>query len=178
MAYTNGIELPDLLELSSGNYVADGLKSYTPGIECPDLLTISSGNCVSDGSKSYTFGVECPDLLELTSANYISFGTKSFVKGLDLYISIKPVFPGDDSIEIVLGIYMDFVAAPRYGRSPLKVRFNNLSSEFLTNWFWDFGDGEYSIDYNPVHTYRYPGYYDVSLRAKLYPDIFSIIKRN
>ena len=127
---------------------------------------------------AFTDGIELPDLLELDSGSYVAAGIKAFTGGVDLYVSIKPVFPGDDSIEIITGIYMDFRAVPRYGRAPLRVRFINMSSEFLTNWLWDFGDGTSGIAYDPEHTYRFPGRYDVKLSARLYPDTYSITKRN
>lgn len=33
-------------------------------------------------------------------------------------------------------------------------------------WFWDFGDGQTSVQKNPVHTYQNPGYYRVKLRVQ------------
>jgi PKD repeat protein len=42
------------------------------------------------------------------------------------------------------------------------VNFNNESSGAET-YFWDFGDGMYSEDMNPVHSYAENGTYDVSL---------------
>ena len=33
----------------------------------------------------------------------------------------------------------------------------------ITNWSWDFGDGNSSIEQNPVHTYTEAGTYNVSL---------------
>ena len=33
----------------------------------------------------------------------------------------------------------------------------------ISNWHWDFGDGNTSSDPNPVHTYALPGIYTVTL---------------
>jgi len=44
------------------------------------------------------------------------------------------------------------------------VTFNNQSSH-ADRYEWDFGDGTTSFDYNPVHSYQYPGVYYVKLTA-------------
>lgn len=43
-----------------------------------------------------------------------------------------------------------------------SVNFTNSSSNF-ENCFWDFGDGTYSVDTDPLHTYQQTGTYNVSL---------------
>ncbi len=43
-----------------------------------------------------------------------------------------------------------------------SVIFDNISSNY-ENFFWDFGDGNSSVDYSPVHTYQSGGIYDVTL---------------
>lgn len=60
---------------------------------------------------------------------------------------------------------VDFSAAPRSGRTPLMVMFTDLTAGTPSHWEWDFGDGETSGGENPVHTYRSPGSYTVTLTA-------------
>ena len=48
------------------------------------------------------------------------------------------------------------------GCSPVTVSFVNLS-EYGTDYFWDFGDGNTSIQENPIYTYHQPGVYTVSV---------------
>jgi len=48
--------------------------------------------------------------------------------------------------------------------SPLKVEFESLSIG-ADNIFWDFGDGNTSIQINPIHTYAIKGIYNVTLTA-------------
>ncbi|MCK4663895.1 MAG: PKD domain-containing protein [Bacteroidales bacterium] len=43
------------------------------------------------------------------------------------------------------------------------VSFSNISQGNITDYFWDFGDGNYSYDTNAVHTYDYPDFYEVCL---------------
>jgi len=43
------------------------------------------------------------------------------------------------------------------------VQFTDLSNNVPYAWYWDFGDGNYSLFQNPVHTYLNNGIYDVTL---------------
>lgn len=57
----------------------------------------------------------------------------------------------------------DFFASSISGDAPLKVAFTDKSIGSPTSWNWDFGDGTYSIENNPVHTYSKVGKYTVNL---------------
>jgi hypothetical protein len=48
------------------------------------------------------------------------------------------------------------------GCSPLTVRFAN-NSVYGESYIWGFGDGQFSVQENPVHTYYVPGNYIVKL---------------
>ena len=52
---------------------------------------------------------------------------------------------------------------PNQGDVPLKVTFSDDSRGAITHWNWSFGDGAYSREQNPVHTYRANGTYNVTL---------------
>lgn len=57
----------------------------------------------------------------------------------------------------------DFAAISQQGAAPLKVTFTDSSSGDITRWHWDFGDGQFSNDTEPNHTYTAAGNYTVSL---------------
>ena len=59
----------------------------------------------------------------------------------------------------------DFTAYPMSGPIPLGVNFTDLSTGDITSWQWDFGDGSFSTEQNPYHTYIVSGTYTVSLTA-------------
>jgi PKD repeat protein len=44
------------------------------------------------------------------------------------------------------------------------VAFINLSAN-ADSFYWEFGDGNFSNEFNPVHTYHCPGWYDVKLKV-------------
>lgn len=69
--------------------------------------------------------------------------------------------------------YSDFIAVGSvqcranysYDVNPttLNVTFSNTSEGALSKYFWNFGDGTFSVLKNPVHTYKKEGNYSVSL---------------
>lgn len=56
-----------------------------------------------------------------------------------------------------------FTTSTQSGEVPVEVEFFDASTGVVTNWFWDFGDGETSTEQNPTHTYTVTGSYDVTL---------------
>ena len=56
-----------------------------------------------------------------------------------------------------------FAASPVNGTAPLKVSFTDQSTGSPTFLNYDFGDGINATGPNPVHTYRFPGAYTVTL---------------
>lgn len=56
-----------------------------------------------------------------------------------------------------------FAANRTKGTAPMLVRFDNQSSGTVNSYSWSFGDGTSGSDPNPVHTYRKPGTYAVTL---------------
>jgi parallel beta-helix repeat protein len=59
----------------------------------------------------------------------------------------------------------DFWGSPLSGNAPLKVTFMETSKGSPTSWKWDFGDGKYSTEKSPAHTYSAAGTYTVKLTA-------------
>src|SRR6202030_3116426 len=61
-------------------------------------------------------------------------------------------------------VVADFSLAPTNGVAPLTVCFTNLSSG-SSSFSWDFGDGNSSLDVNPINTYTNAGTYSITLIA-------------
>jgi PKD repeat protein len=59
----------------------------------------------------------------------------------------------------------DFVAAPLTGTAPLNVSFESRSAGNISDFLWNFGDGQTSTEQNPVHQYLSAGVYTVTLEV-------------
>ena len=55
----------------------------------------------------------------------------------------------------------NFWGSPRSGDAPLDVTFTDNTTGSTTAWNWSFGDGTYSTQRNPEHTYHEAGNYTV-----------------
>ena len=63
----------------------------------------------------------------------------------------------------------NFEALPAGGPAPIAVTFTDLSvpgAAAITEWLWDFGDGETSTQQNPIHTFTRPNTYTVTMTAR------------
>lgn len=65
----------------------------------------------------------------------------------------------------------DFAGHPLKGKAPLEVQFEDRSLGEAAEWQWDFGDPyagdeNSSVEKNPIHVYRVPGFYTVKLRVR------------
>ncbi|HWQ67555.1 MAG TPA: PKD domain-containing protein, partial [Methanospirillum sp.] len=65
-----------------------------------------------------------------------------------------------------IGLIAGFTGSPTAGRPPLTVNFTDNSFGNPSNWFWRFGDGTFSSEKSPHHTYTRSGVYTVSLTVK------------
>ncbi len=74
-----------------------------------------------------------------------------------------PEFAGNRVSFVQTHISLDFDTT--VGWSPFDVNFTGWGEENISEWNWDFGDGEVSSEQSPLHTYTTPGYYDVVLEA-------------
>jgi PKD repeat protein len=58
-----------------------------------------------------------------------------------------------------------FRGYPKFGTAPLTVNFHSFTNSNTARYFWDFGDGGFSFEKNPVHTYQTEGAFTVQLRT-------------
>lgn len=76
---------------------------------------------------------------------------------------------------------VEFTASNRGGCYPLKTQFTDLSTSnnsIITNWLWDFGDGNTSTQQNPFYTYNNDGNFSVKLKVTNSNGCFKVIGKN
>lgn len=64
-------------------------------------------------------------------------------------------------------VAIDIAVSDTEGMTPMVVEFTAMVNGDIATCYWDFGDGETSIDVSPVHVYRAEGTYDVFLTVTL-----------
>ena len=62
---------------------------------------------------------------------------------------------------------VSFTASEIEGVAPFLVEFTPLVAGDVAAYYWDFGDGETSVESSPVHVYRERGTYSVFLAVTL-----------
>jgi len=76
-----------------------------------------------------------------------------------------------ESQAALVNIFPKGIAVPvalfDYGINEFTISFNDISSQVnensITDWNWNFGDGNYSNEISPIHTYQGYGTYEISL---------------
>jgi PKD repeat protein len=106
--------------------------------------------------------------LKLNGVERLSVEDNTFSQGCVgiLFGSLNRLFShhaDNFSATIVPPPVADFAGLPTSGNYPLTVNFTDQSAEDVSNWNWDFGDGQTSTAKNPTHQYRWGGLYTVSL---------------
>jgi len=72
----------------------------------------------------------------------------------------RPVKPG-----VPVAPLADFTASGSGGTVPTTIAFTNATTGVFGAQLWSFGDGAFSVEPNPVHTYTAAGAFDVTLTA-------------
>jgi len=124
------------------------------------FLDLSTGAVTS---WSWTFGDGATSTDASPSHTYTTPGTYT--------VALTETGPGGTSIrtrtDYVVVLHpapvAAFAADVQRGKGWLPVRFTDLSSGPITGWSWNFGDGTGSTLQAPLHLYRRPGVYTVTL---------------
>ncbi|MEO0727187.1 MAG: M4 family metallopeptidase, partial [Bacteroidota bacterium] len=104
------------------------------------------------------------------SSNYADAAFYSQLAATDLYGRCSSIFASVANAWFAVGVGVpvseeleaDFTAQQVHCEVPAEIQFLNRSS-FSESAVWDFGDGNTSTDYSPIHTYTGAGVYDVQL---------------
>lgn len=127
-----------------------------------DSLNIITDNVLTNASGIYSFSfsmtgsfarvdISTPDCngTMLTASGYITDSLQSIVR--------------DFIICTATGCQAQFTYYPDSVQQGYSYQFIDLSSGNITGWLWDFGDGSYSQEEDPVHIFPLDGQYEVCL---------------
>jgi autotransporter-associated beta strand protein len=116
------------------------------------------------GTGKYTLFSYAGSLITNGSASILTLGTMpnaNLIYTVDIssngYVNLIVTVPPPVAV---------FSGSPTIGVAPLMVNFMDASTGTITNWFWNFGDGNttnFSASTNPSHTYNLAGSYTVAL---------------
>ena len=115
------------------------------------VWSFGDGNTSTAQNPSHTYVTEGTYTVTLTATN--SRGSDTETKAGFITVTFtEPV--------------ANFTANMTTGTAPFVVQFNDTSENSPTIWSWKFGDGGKSADQNPVHEFKEPGTYTVTLTAE------------
>ncbi len=142
--------------------VADFSASTTSG-DAPLTVNFTDLSVNPVTSWSWTFGDGNASIAQNPSHTYTTPGIYT--------VSLTATGPGGSDAETKFDYIVvsdpapvaAFFGTPLTGASPLTVAFTDQSTNTVSSWSWNFGDGSTSTLENPSHTYTAPGTYTVGL---------------
>lgn len=92
----------------------------------------------------------------------LAFGTDYTVRIADA--ATKSLYDSSDACFTIAPVPVaTFTLTPSLGPSPLTVAFTDTSTSLVDSWLWTFGDGATNTVQHPIHRYKTPGIYTVTL---------------
>lgn len=135
----------------------------SPTEKSNNTWNFGDGSSVSDQkTTSHTYG--CPGNYTVTVVSELN-GSVSSIN-----------FPV--TVEGVSEPMANFTADLRSGTPPLHVHFNDTSACIPVSWNWTFGDGSFSHEQNPVHSYTGIGRYSVTLEITNSTGCQSVVRKH
>jgi len=148
-----GPPLPVLSATASPSIIINGESSV---ICASGGVSYTWSSMPADNSLTGQNTLICPVVYPSTTTTYIVVGVDAggCQNTASVTVTVSAVHP-----------IVDFEAFPLSGCEPLTVQFTDLSSKVEPDatYYWDFGNGTFSYEQNPVAYYISSGSYDVTL---------------
>ena len=144
----------------SGGYAAGNYSSFFNGTSC--ATPYAAGVCALIISANPTFTpTQVRAQLVGTAQDVVNIESGA---GWDRYTGYGMVDAAAAvNATVIPGAVAAFAASDTVGCAPFDVTFTDQSTGAIDTWIWDFGDGSFSANQSPVHSYTSPGVYTVSL---------------
>ena len=144
---------------STYSFSTDKLKAYELDTVsfCPVIPTLENNNFVWDfGDKQSSTSIS-PRHVYANQGIYDVSMKVSDSAGVHTILQQK-------QIEVISHkLVVDFTSDKTYGMAPLTVHFINKSVGHIVTYKWDFGDGTFSTDKDPVHVFNTQRSYTIKL---------------
>ncbi|MCZ2223528.1 MAG: PKD domain-containing protein [Chitinophagales bacterium] len=145
------------------NFLSSSQEGCAPLIvQFTDVSTNNPTNWLWDLGNGVVSTQQNPATSYLIPGVYTVKLVASNGSGIDSVIKVDYITVNNDPT-------VNFNASTTNGCYPLKVQFSDASIANSGNniqWLWDFGDGNFSNQQNPQHTYTIAGSFTVSLQVK------------
>jgi PKD repeat protein len=131
-----------------------------------------TGDLIWEKTLGGSYNDEVKSIQQTIDGGYIVAGDSNSPDGdvgvlQDNYVDAWVVKLNRDNLILgTINPMIGFEANVTGGTVPCAVQFNDTSYLSPNWWYWEFGDGAYSLDQNPVHVYTHPGRYNVSLAVR------------
>ena len=149
-------------------FVSEGVELNTYANKdtvCPGDPVLISNN-ISNGVPPYTLYDEFGNIVD--NANYIIYPDNT----TELNYIVIDACNSTDSDNVIIYTYpippLSFTADILEGCPPLTVHFNQNQYNTDFNYVWTFDDideNNLSLAYNPIHTFDYSGWYDITVQV-------------
>lgn len=143
--------------------------SATPLSGCSPLLVRFTDNSTGNpNSWNWDLGNGTFSIIQNPSVTYFTPGTYTIKLVVRNAAGNADSITKTDYITVNARPQVNFTASDTVGCYPLTTQFTDLStpgSGTITNWQWDFGDGNSSIQPSPTHTYQ-QGTFSVVLQVR------------
>jgi PKD repeat protein len=168
---TSSVNIPIIVEANPNSLQADFTVDRTSGV-LPFTVTCIDKSTGNPTRYNYDFGDGSNSTNKNASHTYRFPGVYTITQTIMKYnpasnSMISSVAVKTDIITVnrvpSIPLVAKFTASPVNGTAPMKVSFTDQSTGSPTFLNYDFGDGINATGPNPVHIYRFPGVYNVTL---------------
>lgn len=168
---------PVLLFVQSTNGCSDTITKDVVIFNTPSAGFSFEKNCIGtptefiDGSvcdnciiENYQWYVNQNPIGNTSNINYLFSDTGTYIVTLEVENNAACISSLDTIIHVNAAPISNFEMNSTLGSPPFLATFLNLSEQ-STNYYWEFGDGTFSEDLNPIHTYNDTGTFEIILTA-------------
>jgi len=159
-----------IILMSEGHAFSQPAAAFTasPVSDCSPIVVQFTDQSTGNPSQwKWDLGNGVISFLQNPSTTYFNAGTYNVKLVVRNAAGVDSIVK-NQLITVYPNPFVDFIASDTSGCFPLPVQFSDLSTSqtgSITNYSWDFGDGDTSSLPSPLHTYISAGNFSVTLKV-------------